>query len=995
MNFYKVKDRKYLAMFLLLSFFMSLNMTLMVPTAEACWIYLDVTKTFIGCDNSVPTSITFQVHKLNGNGTGDAWVSGDRTITFGPNDTSKTVNLSNNDGLYGFGHYYVVETAINGHPLSDYTTTYSSSDLDLSGENDHQYVTITNTLKQVEPGSISFTKTLPDGVTPLKDAIFELKQNGISLVPQVTATSQINGTVEFSQITPGDNYSIVETYAPTGYVLPANPVVFSGTISSGLNHTTPGICSVVTNTPIPRGSITVFKTVMSQNPLDYDDYFWFELQDNTGTVIDTKSATCIPPVPAVFSNLDPSQGPFKVVEVASSSAGYSETFDLTANSYASFDLTSCLNQVTICNNLKNNKGTIDVEKDYSADTPDVLKKEVHFTLLKDNAPYSPATTNVLTTNLKYTFTDLPAGTYSVVEDPADQIGFTVVSAPPTVTIDTSTILGQSNLYGKVVFTNTWLPKGSLTVNKVWADKNGPLASPASTLNASFEVKKDGNLITGGSFTLTGTDTQKVFNDLPYGIYNVKEISGPADFEATYSVTGGNVTLNSSTADITVTNTYDPKGKLTVDKTWYGDDGSTIITDSTFKAVFDITCDGAVISGSPFTLYNNGDSIELTDLPCGTYKVVEQNVPHYVTVYPNGTDYKVTAQNPAGTINVKNTKVKPGTITVTKQYEHGAPVPVKFQLFKLVDGSEALVAESPVIDAAGSYSFAVEETGRYIIKELYLISTNPDVFEDSLDHWNSDLYYLVNSYNPIVMESLEQEETIAVVNTKDTTTTVTKDFRDFPDAAGLVAVLQIDVKSSAAGSGGFIGGVVNYYLMYTKYVALGDGESYTFYNAPWETYDITEIGVFLKSDITYIAGSEPLCELPTAAQQFVGKYTLSWSDSHDKYENRTVIAINSYNNPGGHKDPYTPPTNNYTPPTTTTPTPTAVIPTPATVTPQPAVVKPQSEVIVPQETAAVPEAPASLPKTGAEGMANIMLLASMFAGSGLVLRRTASKKDENE
>ncbi len=93
------------------------------------------------------------------------------------------------------------------------------------------------------------------------------------------------------------------------------------------------------------------------------------------------------------------------------------------------------------------------------------------------------------------------------------------------------------------------------------------------------------------------------------------------------------------------------------------------------------------------------------------------------------------------------------------------------------------------------------------------------------------------------------------------------------------------------------------------------------------------------------------------------------------------------------DEWTASSNDYTPPATVTETatPTEAVPEQPATEP----IKPEVQPVVqpvsvtpetPQGAPAEPAAPGELPKTGADSLASIMLLASMFAGSGLVMRR---------
>ncbi len=167
---------------------------------------------------------------------------------------------------------------------------------------------------------------------------------------------------------------------------------------------------------------------------------------------------------------------------------------------------------------------------------------------------------------------------------------------------------------------------------------------------SFEVKKDGKLITGGSFkgtdlTLTDGVYKKVFSNLSVGNYvvteTVKDVDGYIYKSSTYQITVGEqvgevktytkgnslgATVGDGTTKVAFTNTYLKTASLKIKKTVTGDANWDDVKDGIIFKVYaadDMTTPVAIINGSLMTADGTTYTKEITGLdPEKDYVVVE-------------------------------------------------------------------------------------------------------------------------------------------------------------------------------------------------------------------------------------------------------------------------------------------------------------------------------------------------------------------------------------
>lgn len=173
-----------------------------------------------------------------------------------------------------------------------------------------------------------------------------------------------------------------------------------------------------------------------------------------------------------------------------------------------------------------------------------------------------------------------------------------------------------------------------------------------------------------------------------------------------------------------------------------------------------------------------------------------------------------------------------------------------------------------------------------------------------------------------------------------------------------------------------------------------------YYLPDGTYTVEETGISgsVNGKVYTLADFVPKIYYPC------GQSSARFENSYHNNEYQEVVVTNTrrqaavaaVSNVTGSSNPVNTdnlPTSDAAETTGTSPAPTGVSPEPTGTSPEapstgdtPISVGPEA----PQGAPAEPAAPGELPSTGAGNLAGIMLLASMFAGSGLVMRKAADK-----
>lgn len=235
----------------------------------------------------------------------------------------------------------------------------------------------------------------------------------------------------------------------------------------------------------------------------------------------------------------------------------------------------------------------------------------------------------------------------------------------TVTVDKN-----SQEPANVNFTNTFDPKGTLTVTKVW--------SGVSQGAIEFQLLKEvpsgegTNWVAAepGTRQLTGPDWSTTIGNLELETkYRVLEIdTGLYDYTIGYNPLTVEFTANELTKAIEITNTYvQPEGKITINKEWVDNDNEA--GDRPDEIVFTYTGPEST-SGTVKLEGSKGWTNTLTTTVFGEYTFTESFIQDYVAT--EATQSVTISQEPVAERNAsltfENTYVEPkGEITVTKQW----------------------------------------------------------------------------------------------------------------------------------------------------------------------------------------------------------------------------------------------------------------------------------------------------------------------------------------
>lgn len=235
----------------------------------------------------------------------------------------------------------------------------------------------------------------------------------------------------------------------------------------------------------------------------------------------------------------------------------------------------------------------------------------------------------------------------------------------TVTVDKN-----SQEPANVNFTNTYDPKGTLTVTKVW--------SGVSQGAIEFQLLKE--VLSGegtnwvaaepGTRQLTGPDWSTTIGNLELGTkYRVLEIdTGLYDYTIGYNPLTVEFSANELTKAIEITNTYvQPEGKITINKEWVDNDNEA--GDRPDEIVFTYTGPENT-SGTIKLEASKGWTNTLTTTIFGEYTFTEGFIQDYVATEATQsvTIYQEPVAERNASLTFENTYVEPkGEITVTKQW----------------------------------------------------------------------------------------------------------------------------------------------------------------------------------------------------------------------------------------------------------------------------------------------------------------------------------------
>lgn len=489
--------------------------------------------------------------------------------------------------------------------------------------NQSEPATVTKENK-AKAGTVILTKK--DSVTKegLASAVFQLqKADGTNL--QNGLETNESGNLEVRDLEPGD-YKLIETAAPTGYILDASPVAF--TIS--FNQTE--AVSVTKENTAKTGSVILTKqdSVMKTGLAGAE----FKLQTATGTTLQNNLATDLD---GELEIADLAPGDYQLVETAAP-IGYTLS-DTPVNFTIDFNQAT---PVTVTKENTAKTGMVVLTKQDS-----VLKTGLAGAKFELQKADGTKLKDALITNAsgKLEIADLAPGNYQLVEKEAP-IGYQLDATPLAFTI-------EFNQAEKLNITkeNT-LKKGSVTLTKRASGTNDLLA------NATFKLQKaDGTILKEN--LKTDTNGQLEIVDLTPGNYQLIETAAPTGYEL-------------DTTPVPFTITFNQSENVNVTKTNKAKSGSVVLTkqDNVTKAglagaEFELQdSTGAKLRENLIT--NTTGKLELTNLAPGDYQLAEIAAPTGYVLDATPVTFTVEF-NQTELLNLtKENTAKTGSVILTKQ-----------------------------------------------------------------------------------------------------------------------------------------------------------------------------------------------------------------------------------------------------------------------------------------------------------------------------------------
>ncbi len=371
-----------------------------------------------------------------------------------------------------------------------------------------------------------------DASVTLAGAVFKL-QDSAGLRKPVQLTTDAQGRALFTNLLYG-TYSLKEITAPSGYAL--DPTVRTVKIDAASQQS--GALTITLTNTKAVGSLLVHKVDSADATVSLAGAV-FKLQDSAGLRPSVTVATYAQG-DALFTNLP--YGTYNLQEVTAPT-GYvldptvhSVTIDATNQQSGPFKIT-----------LTNAKavGSLLVHKVDSADATVSLAGAVF--KLQDSAGLRPSVTVATYAQGDALFTNLPYGTYNLQEVTAPT-GYVLDPTVHSVTINAT---NQQSGPLKITLTNA-KAVASLRVHKV-----DSLDGNVSLAGAVFKLQDSAGLQVPVTLT-TNAQGEALFTNLPYGTYNLQEMTAPTGYvldSTVHSITINATTLKGSTGlQLTLTNT---------------------------------------------------------------------------------------------------------------------------------------------------------------------------------------------------------------------------------------------------------------------------------------------------------------------------------------------------------------------------------------------------------------------------------------------------------
>jgi uncharacterized surface anchored protein len=311
----------------------------------------------------------------------------------------------------------------------------------------------------------------------------------------------------------------------------------------------------------------------------------------------------------------------------------------------------------------------------------------------------------ITTNAQgiATLNNLPYGTYKLVETKAPN-GYVLDQTPQYVTVSKDNPNGVASI---TVTNKKEVTTGDLEVIKT--DEAGKRLA-----GAEFDVFDSNNQLVGK--VTTNANGVASLSNLPFGTYKLVETKAPAGYE-----------LDSTPHSVTVSKT-DPNGKVSITVT-----NKQEVTTGDLEVIKKDEA-GTRLAGAEFEVYDNNNQLigkvttdangvaSLSDLPFGTYKLIETKAPegyeldatpHYVTITKDSPNGKATIE----IVNKKEIVPETGTLKIVKYVKDSNPtVYLPGAIFEVYDKDTQLMG-TYTTDANGEILLDDLEPGNYYVVEV--------------------------------------------------------------------------------------------------------------------------------------------------------------------------------------------------------------------------------------------------------------------------------------
>ncbi len=579
-------------------------------------------------------------------------------ITTDTNGSATVENLN-------VGTYKLVET----YAPSGYILNSSPITVEVTGGTTTTK-TVVNQKEQEKTGNIQIIKVDQYG-NRVTGAKFELRTS--SNFTMATGTTDTNGIIGFENLAVG-NYTLVETYTPSNYILDQTPIYVTVTSGSTATKTVTNYIKTVTQAPptVIYGNFKITKVDDSGNPISnvkFDLYNSSRVKIAT-MITDTNGVS-------IVSNLTTGTYYYKEVEVPNGV--------IIDNNEYSFNISSSGTiERTIVNKLQ--KGTLKIVK---VDESGNYLSQVKFNILDSNK--NKIATITTGTDGVASISDLANGTYYYQE----------ISAPESVILDTNqypfTIDNTNKYIEKRVVNN--LIKGNLKIIKVDDLGNKVSGVKFEILDLSMNVLDT---------IVTGQDGVATSKSLAKGKYYYREVEAPSNLIFDKQVYAFTISKTGEVITKEIVNETQ-KGSLQIIKM---DDyknpvqGAKFnILDSSKKVIQTITTDKNGIANT-------------SNLPVGSkYYYKEVSVPNNVIIDSN--EYEFVVQNGIIQKNVTNV-LKKSKLQIIK-LDKNTKSPIANVKFEILNESKQVV-DTITTDSQGNAYSKDLVIGKYYYKEVSVPDT---------------------------------------------------------------------------------------------------------------------------------------------------------------------------------------------------------------------------------------------------------------------------------